>query len=184
MVSVNGKIALVTGGGEGIGRGITMQLAEAGAQLVVGHESTPTAISRADSVVRKIRSLGCQATAVAVDVTCRVSIRSALDEILARMTKIDILVNNAGVMQQNVGMQTSDEDFDHCFAVNVKAAWCLSQEIIPHFLAGGEGRIVNIASGAGRRGLPDIPAYSASKAALINLTQSLAAALGDPTGSM
>ena len=97
---------------------------------------------------------------------------------LEHFPKIDILVNNAGVLVGTDYKDTSAEDFDLCYEVNLKSVWQISKVMAPHFKKNGGGKIVNIASIGGRLGMSDIPAYRASKAGVINLTQSLAHALG------
>jgi NAD(P)-dependent dehydrogenase (short-subunit alcohol dehydrogenase family) len=178
MDDLNGKVALVTGASRGLGHSIAVRLATAGADVVVAHFPTTSDNENANAVVREIQALNRRAVAVSIDVTDRASIAAALSGVSAQFKRIDILVNNAGVMQQSAGMETTAMDFDRCYAVNVKGVWHVTQELLPSFMKQGEGRIINISSGAGRRGAPDLPAYCASKAALISLTQSLAAALG------
>src|SRR5262249_35252686 len=159
----------------GIGRGIAMELARAGANVIITHLPTSADEANAQSAVADIRVLGRDAFAVPMDVTDKDSIASALGRIPAQLDAISTLVNNAGVMQRGAGMDTSDEDFDRCHAVNVRGVWTLTRALVPCFKAQGHGNIINIASGAGRRGSPDLPAYCASKAAVISLSQSLAA---------
>jgi NAD(P)-dependent dehydrogenase (short-subunit alcohol dehydrogenase family) len=181
MAILNGNVAVVTGASQGIGRGIAVQLAIAGADVIVTHLPSSSDHENARIVASEIQALRRQAIIVPMNVTDQPSITSAMKEIFNHISRIDILVNNAGVMQLGAGLHTSSTDFDRCFEVNVKGVWNVIQALLPHFMSQGSGRIINISSGAGRRGLPDLPAYCASKAALLSLTQSLAVALG-PSG--
>lgn len=174
MWTLNGKAALVTGGGQGLGRGIALQLAKASAYVIVADVNE----HNAESVAAEIQGMGGAASAVPLDVTDQASINDALREALSRIPALDILVNNAGVMQQAGGLETSLEDFDRCYQVNLKGAWQVTSTLVPNFRAQRNGKIVNIASIGGRRGWAETPAYGASKAALLNMTQSLALSLG------
>lgn len=178
MVNLESKTVLITGGGQGIGRGIALAMASAGADVVVTHLPTPNDSAQAEGVAGDVRALGHRSFAVPLNVTDAQSIHSALAGLFDRISGIDILVNNAGVMQRSAGLNTTDEDFDLCHAVNVKGVWNVTHAVLPHFKDRGVGCVINISSGAGRRGSPDLPAYSASKAAVISITQSLALALG------
>ena len=168
------KTAIITGGAQGLGRGIALELAKAGADIIIADLNTEAA----ETVVAEINKLGREAIALYLNVTDIASIKDCAQEVLVRFPRIDILVNNAGVMQRGMGTNVTAEDFDLCHNVNVKGVWAVSQAFIPHFKNNGEGKIVNIASVAGRRGHEFATAYCASKAAVISLTQSLAAELG------
>lgn len=167
------KIAFVTGAAQGIGHGIALELAKAGADVIVAdiQESGVTASAA------EISALGRRALPLCFDLTDADSVVAAAGTAVARFGRIDILVNNAGVVQKRAGLETSTEDFDLCQTVNVNTVWSMSQAVIPHFRSRRSGKIVNIASVAGRRGWMETPAYAASKAAILNLTQSLALAL-------
>lgn len=174
MIDLENSIAIVTGGGRGIGRGIVHALARAGADIVIADIDVESAAHTANEVSQLDR----QALVVATDVTDADSARAAVEQTLARFGKVDILVNNAGVVQDRVGAATTEDDFDRCFEVNLKGMWIMSSAVIPPFQERQAGKIVNIASIAGRHGGAGLAAYSASKAGAISLTQSLAAALG------
>lgn len=172
-----GKVAIVTGASGGIGAGIAKVLAAAGADIALSHYPERSERARCESTAAEIAAAGGTAVAVPLDVTEPGSIDACVKAAIGRFSRLDILVNNAGVMQATSWLDTSAQDFDRCHSVNLKGVWVMSVAVVPHLRAAGDGRIVNISSGAGRRGSPDMPAYSASKAALISLTQSLAAAL-------
>ena len=173
MKDLENNIAFVTGGAQGLGRGIAIELAKAGADIVIGDLN----LKKAETVAAEIRELGRKSLALNLDVTDGTSINRAVDSALGQFPHIDIVVNNAGVVQKTVGDETTAEDFDFCYGVNLKAVWQMTQAIIPHFKSRHQGSIVNISSGAGRGGNSTVPAYSASKAGVINLTQSQAMVL-------
>lgn len=174
MIELQQKTAIVTGGGRGIGRGIALVLARAGADLVIADLD----LESAEHTAKEVAELGREVLVVHTDVTDVASARIAVKRALTRFGGIDILVNNAGVVQDGVGRGTSEDDFERCSRVNVGGIWNMSGAVIPHFRERETGKIVNIASIAGRRGGGGLPAYEASKAGAISLTQSLAASLG------
>lgn len=173
MNDLENKIVLVTGGAQGIGKGIVMTLANAGANIIIADLNN----KKADSVVTELKKLGLGREYIALefDVTNTTSIQNGVQQALKYFPRIDILVNNAGVGFEEKGLP---EEFDLTYEVNLKGVWQVTTALIPHFKTQQAGKIVNIASDAGRKGLDIIPAYGASKAAVINLTQSLAMALG------
>ena len=174
MIDLENSVAIVTGGGRGIGRGIVLALARAGADIVIADID----LESAERTAKEVTELDRQVLVVATDVTHADSAASAVEQSLARFGKLDILVNNAGVVQEDVGPATSEEDFNRCFEVNLKGIWIMASAASPHFRERQSGKIVNIASIAGRQGGAGLAAYSASKAGAISLTQSLAASLG------
>ena len=177
MNSLADKTALITGASQGIGKGIACELAIAGANIVITYFDNPTDHENAESTIAQIQSLGGNAIAVAADVTQETSIKQCVELTVSHFSGLDILINNAGVMQQTKGLHTPVEEFSRCHTININGTWRMAIACAPHLKACGEGRIINISSGAGRRGSADLPAYSASKAAMISLTQSLALAL-------
>jgi meso-butanediol dehydrogenase/(S,S)-butanediol dehydrogenase/diacetyl reductase len=176
-MDLSGKVAIVTGASRGIGEGIAVVLATAGAHVLVTHLPDADDQHAAGQVVKTIETEGRTGRSCPLELPDPDSISRCVTACLDHFGRIDILVNNAGVMQRSSGLATSIEDFDRCHEVNLKGVWAMSQACIPHLKAAGEGRIVNVSSGAGRRGSPNLPAYCASKAAVISLTQSLASAL-------
>jgi NAD(P)-dependent dehydrogenase (short-subunit alcohol dehydrogenase family) len=172
-----GRVAIVTGASRGIGEGVALALAAEGARVLITHLPDREGEDSVRGVVEAIERQGGEARSWPLMLPDPASIARAIAACLSHFSRIDILVNNAGVMQRTAGLATSEEDFDRCHAINLKGAWAMSQACVPHFKAAGEGRVVNISSGAGRRGSANLPAYCASKAALISLTQSLASAL-------
>ena len=175
MGSLDGKVAMVTGGGRGIGRGISLVLAGEGASVAIADID----LANAQTTAAELRSLGVRAAVVECDVTSEDSAAGAVARAIAELGGIDILVNNAGVVGQHVGgAQIELSDWDMCYEVNLRGTWIMSRAVVAHYRERGGGKIVNIASIAGRGGGAGMAHYNASKAAVINLTQSLAMDLG------
>ncbi len=174
MGRLDGKTALVTGGARGLGRGIVLELAKEGADIAIADLLADVA----EQTAADVRTLGRQVTVVRMDVTDAGSIQAGVQHVLTERGGLDILVNNAGVAPVHTGSEADEEDWDRCYEVNLKAIWKVSQAVVPHFLERGTGKIVNIASIAGRRGSAWIMPYNASKAGVISLTQSQAMDLG------
>ena len=168
------KTAIITGGGRGIGRGIGLELAKEGADIVVADLIQENARNTAN----EIQTLGRKATAVEMDVTDEASVATGIKTALTEHGRIDILVNNAGVLGRHAGSEVDLQDWDMCLDVNLKAIWTVTRVLVDHFKANQYGKIISISSISGRQGRPGMPAYSASKAGVISLTQSLAAELG------
>ncbi|MCH2173346.1 SDR family oxidoreductase [Myxococcota bacterium] len=173
MFSLTDRVAVVTGGGRGIGRGIVLALADAGAHVAIADIDLPAA----EATAKEVEARGRRALVARVDVTDDESIRAGIAAVREAFEGIDILVNNAGVVQDHSDAQVDADDFDHCFRVNLRGIWAMTSAVVPCFQERGGGKIVNIASIAGRRGGALAP-YSASKAGAISLTQSQATALG------
>lgn len=173
MNELTNQTALVTGAAQGIGFGIAMALARAGSRVVIADLS----FDKASAAAEQIEKAGHKALALAVDVTNEASVRACAHSSIEHFSRIDILVNNAGIHCEKIGQLSTVEHFEKCFDVNVQGIWRMTQAFAPHFKAHGGGKIVNIASINGRKPWADTPAYSASKAAAINLTQSLAITL-------
>ncbi len=186
--SLAGQVALVTGAARGIGRGIALGLADAGADVVVtdlegggGGLSYELSDKNAlEKVAAEVAERGVRSLAVACDVTQKAAAANAVTAAVENLGRLDLLVNNAGVVHFEP-METFDESrWDLLFDVNVKGVFLMSQAAIPELTRRG-GNIVNIASVAGKRGYPAGSAYCGTKFAVVGITQSLAAELG-PAG--
>ncbi|QWU16186.1 NAD(P)-dependent dehydrogenase, short-chain alcohol dehydrogenase family [Paenibacillus sophorae] len=179
MKRLEGKIALVTGGSRGIGRGIALRLAEDGALVAVHYGNRRDA---ADDVVRIIEEQGGQAIAIGAGLETVAGAKQliqSLEEALLHHTgeaRFDILVNNAGIGTSKSFEETTEEAFDEVFAVNVKAPFFLVQQALP--LLRNDGRIINISSGVTRIAYPHIMAYNLTKGAINTFTLHLAQLLG------
>lgn len=179
MKRLEGKIALVTGGSRGIGKGIALRLAEEGALVAVHYGTRRDA---ADEVVQTIQKQGGRAIALGAkleSVAGATRLIHSLEEELLRITgdnRFDILVNNAGIGTSNTFEETTEESFDELLAVNVKAPFFLVQQALPLLRDGG--RIVNISSGVTRIAYPHIMAYNITKGAINTFTLHLAKLLG------
>ncbi len=163
------KIALITGGSRGIGKGIARQYAENGAVVVISGRNEEALKAAA----AQIRSEGGRADWITADVTDRGQIEHMVSEVLLRYGRIDILVNNAGISREMPLLEMPVEVFDEIMTANMRSVMLVTKEVLPHMVQQKYGRIVNIGSGAALRGLPGSTAYSASKAAVVAFTQSL-----------
>jgi 3-oxoacyl-[acyl-carrier protein] reductase len=162
-----GKVAFVTGASRGIGRAIALEFARQGASVGIGYA---TEVAQATTVVEEIRRAGGKAAAFACDVRDRAAVRAAFAACAGQLGGIDILVNNAGINNRCTFQETTDEDWDRIMAVNLKGPFVCSQEVFPHMIARGGGRIVNISSVAGQYHGPKTVHYAVSKAGLNSLT--------------
>ena len=176
-MELQGLSATVTGAGRGIGRGIALKLAEAGADVVVGDLN----LANAESVAAEARAIDRRALAVEADVGTRAGAKHLIAAAKSQMGKIDILVNNAGVVGApgwETRAQPSDEDWEAVLRVNLMSRVYCSEAVADHMIERSFGKIVNIASIGGIQGSPALTHYCVSKAADINYTQGLALKLG------
>jgi 2-dehydro-3-deoxy-L-rhamnonate dehydrogenase (NAD+) len=168
MFDLDGQFAVVTGAATGIGEAIAARLANAGANVCIADLDGTAASAAAERIGRGAQSL-------ALDVTDAAAVERTIGALIERNPAIDILVNNAGLAGKAAPVwKQTDEDWHKVMAVNLHGPFYLCRAVIPHMRARGYGRIVNIASVAGKEGNPNMAAYSASKAALIGLTKSIA----------
>lgn len=172
---LNGKVALVTGAGRGIGRAIALALAEKGAFVVVNYNGSE---EKAAETVNTIKASGGEA----VSYQCNVADFTACGEMITALIKeyghIDILVNNAGITKDNLLMKMSEEDFDNVINVNLKGCFNTIKHLSRYLLKQRSGKIINISSVSGVMGNPGQANYCASKAGVIGLTKSAARELG------
>ena len=171
---LNGRVALVTGAARGLGRAISLALANAGADVVLGLRDGTTA----EDLAERIEAMGRRALRVQMDVTDRAQIDAAVDAAVARFERIDILVNNAGLGPENPAEDVTEEDFDLTLGVNLKGTFFVSQAVGRVMIRQGFGRIVNLGSQAGAVALPGESVYGMTKAGIAHLTKSLAVEWG------
>jgi NAD(P)-dependent dehydrogenase (short-subunit alcohol dehydrogenase family) len=167
-----GTVVLVSGGGRGLGRLLAAELAKAGAAVGLLARSA----GQLSAAVDEIEKAGGSAAAATGDVTDRQSLAAAVAELTARLGQPDVLVNNAGIGGPVAQLWDADpEEWVRAFEVNVNGAFELSRLVLPQMIARGRGRIINITSNAGVYRWPLLSAYAASKAALVKLSETLAA---------
>jgi glucose 1-dehydrogenase len=175
-VRLQGKVALVTGSAQGIGRAIVERFAREGADVVVNYRSGP---AMAEEVVQAARGAGVRATAIQADVAQVGDVRRLVDQAVAEMGRLDILVNNAGVETHAAFWDVGEDDYDKVLGVNLKGPFFATQAMVRHLRATGRpGRIVNISSVHEELPFPNFAAYCASKGGLKMLTRNLAVELG------
>lgn len=170
------QVALITGGGTGVGRATTLQLAARGYHVVVNYSRSS---DDAESTAAAARELGVRALAIACDVSSDAGVRDMLARCQSEFGRLDVLVNNAAVTQfiNHADLEAmTEEKWDRIFDVNLKGAFFVTRAAMPLLQAAGAGAIVNVASTAGVAGAGSSIAYAASKGALITLTKSLARA--------
>jgi len=171
-----GHVAVVTGASRGIGRAIAVGLAEFGYD--VGVFDLPSQRDALDETADIVRSTGHKAYVHMLDVTAKFDIEAAIKALLAEAGTIDVLVNNAGILKPSTLEFLSEQDWDAHFNVNAKGVLLMCQAILPHMRSKKSGRIINIASLAGRQGVATQGHYAATKASVITLTRVLAQEVG------
>ncbi|HEY3768421.1 MAG TPA: 3-oxoacyl-[acyl-carrier-protein] reductase [Candidatus Angelobacter sp.] len=170
MPGVTGRIALVTGASQGIGRACALALAEGGAIIALAARNE----EKLAAVAKEIESLGGQAATFRMDVSKEDEVKSAVKAVIARFGKIEILVNNAGVTKDTLLMRMKREDWDSVIQTNLGGAFFMSQAVIGSMLKPRWGRVINITSVFGQMGQAGQANYSASKAGLIGFTMAMA----------
>jgi NAD(P)-dependent dehydrogenase (short-subunit alcohol dehydrogenase family) len=172
-MELDGQVAIVTGAGRGIGRAIALELAGLGADIVAA-ELNQTA---AEETAAEVETLAKRrALALRTNVTRAEDRTAMVNRTLEAFGRIDILVNNAGIYRQSPPLETTEDEWDTVLGVNSKAVLFCSQAVLPSMLAARRGAIVNVASMAGKIASPGGLVYAVSKAAVISMTRSLAAA--------
>ena len=166
---LNGKIALVTGGGTGIGLAISRAFAAAGAKVLVAGR-------RVDVLAEACKDIP-GAVPVAMDVADRASLAGLVTKLEAAHGPIDILVNNAGINMKKPALEVTDEEFDRVVMTNLNGLFSLTREVGKAMASRGRGSILNITSMAAMYGIPKVPAYTAAKTGVLGLTQTLAVEL-------
>jgi len=168
--SLEGKVAIVTGGGTGIGRGIALEFAKAGADVVVGSRK----LANLEKVAEEVRALGRRSLAVPVDTTKKTEIDSLVQRVMDEFGSIDILVNNAGTTAIAPLLEHSEQDWDRVLDTNLKGYYLCSRVVGRRMVEQKRGNIINIASIRGIAAAPGRVSYSVSKAGVVMLTRVLA----------
>ena len=170
MFNLSGKVAVVTGGGSGIGQAISTLFGRQGAQVVVLDRDLRAANDTASAII----SSGGSADALVCDVSDAAGVKSTFSTIVARTGRLDILINNAGVAHVGNIERTAEDDFDRLYRVNVKGVYLCSQAAVPVMVEQGGGVILNMASIVSFIGVADRFAYSMTKGAVLTMTKSVA----------
>jgi NAD(P)-dependent dehydrogenase (short-subunit alcohol dehydrogenase family) len=175
-MKLENKVAFVTGGGQGIGRGIVKCLAEEGADLAIITKSGASG----EEVAKEVEGMGQKALSIKADVTDKEQVNQAVKEALDAFGKIDILVNNVGGGSVDIApfLKLEGREWDECYELNVKSQVNTCQAIAPHFIEQKSGRIINLASIGGKRASVMNAPYGSTKAAVIYFSKALAAELG------
>lgn len=168
---LNGKVAVVTGAGKGIGRAIALQFAELGAKVVVNYRSS---IAQVEELLLTIKNAGGEAIAVQADVSKEDEAKSLMDAAIKNFGRVDILVNNAGITKDTLLLRMSEEDFDSVIDINLKGTFFCLKQAAGIMLKQKSGKIINISSVVGVTGNMGQANYASSKAGVIGLTKSAA----------
>jgi 3-oxoacyl-[acyl-carrier protein] reductase len=170
MSDLSGRIALITGSGQGIGQRIALELAGRGATIC----TNDIAAEHAQSTLEKVRALGGDGLALTADVSDGEQVTAMVKTIMGTYGQIDILVNNAGTTRDNLIVRMPEEEYDFIMRVNLKSAWLCSKAVVRPMMRKKSGRIVNISSASGLMGQMGQTNYSSSKAGMIGMTKALA----------
>jgi len=172
--ALDGQIAVITGGGTGIGRAAAHVLSEHGADVVLASRR----VENLERVAGEVRARGRRVLVVPTDIRDPAACQALIDRTIAEFGQIDILVNNGGGSRMHALADWTLDGWENMIALNLRSVWLLSQAAAAHMVPRRRGAIVNISSGAGEMGLPYVAPYGAAKAGVNNLTRSMAAGLG------
>jgi NAD(P)-dependent dehydrogenase (short-subunit alcohol dehydrogenase family) len=167
---VTSRVALVTGGGRGIGRAIVLRLAKDGLRVAVGARTA----AQVEETAAAARASGAAALPLAIDVTDPASVADAVERTVSELGPVDVVVNNAGVAESAPLARTEPDLWERHFRVNATGPYLVTRAVLPGMLERGWGRVINVASLAGLYGSPYVTAYTASKHALVGFTRALA----------
>ena len=170
LLSLRGRVAVVTGAASGIGRGIALRLAEMGASVAIFDIDS----AGAGAVARQICADGGRALVIECDVCSRESCQTATKRTIAEFGTVDILCNNAGVIIRKDAVALDEAEWDLALDVTLKGVYLLSHEVLPHMIRAGRGSIINTGSGWSLKGGPQAASYCAAKGGVLNLTRAMA----------
>ncbi len=168
---LNGKVAIVTGAGRGIGRAIALQFAELGAKVVINYRNS---IAQVEELLETIKAAGGDAVAVQADISIEEEAKKLVQEAVKHYGRLDVLVNNAGITKDNLLMRISEADFDSVIDINLKGTFLCTKHASTVMLKQKSGKIINISSVVGLTGNIGQTNYAASKAGVIGMTKSVA----------
>lgn len=170
-MNLNGKVALVTGGAIRVGKAISLELARAGADIVVNYNSSA---GPAEETVAEIRALGRRAIAQQADVSQGDQVRALVDRAVGEFGRLDVLVNSASVWRRTPWAELDEAEWDRQIAVDLKGPFLCARAAAPHLAAHGDGAIVNIVDQSVFKPFPNFMPHSVAKAGLLNMTYALA----------
>lgn len=170
MGRLENRIALVTGGGQGIGRAIALAMAREGAALVIGDLDE----TNASAVKKEIEGLGSKASALHADISNEESVQALVEATLKEHGRVDVLVNNAGIFPTSPVEEMAEEEWDRVIGTNLVGTFLCSRAVVPHLLVQRSGRIISLTSGRAFQGARNGAHYAASKAGIIGFSKSLA----------
>jgi 3-oxoacyl-[acyl-carrier protein] reductase len=175
MSKLDGRVALVTGASRGIGAAIAIAFGREGAMVAVNYNRSE---ARAAEVVAAIEAAGGKARALHADVTDAAAVRTLVEQTVAAFGPIDVLVNNAGILNAAPLDQMSEAVWDAMIASNLRSVFLCTRTVLPSMLARGRGKIINVTSQLGQKGMPNHTHYAAAKAGVIGFTRALAREVG------
>lgn len=170
IFDLSGKVAIVTGGNQGIGLAISRGLAQAGAEVIIANRRAEEGAKAAEALKKE----GLKATSIPTDVRDESSIAAMVAKVMANYGKIDILVNNAGVIVRKLAKDLTREDWDHMVNINLRGVFFCCQIVGREMIKQKKGKIINISSDASQRATPERSVYAATKAGVSHLTRGLA----------
>jgi len=174
-MKLKGQAAIITGGGRGIGRAISLAMAREGADIIIGADNR----EEVDKVVLEIQEIGQQAVGHVLDITCPDEVREFIESAISSFEYAGILVNNAGIVGKRFFVHQCDDNvWRRTIEVNLFGTYFCTKAFLPHIIEQKKGRIINIASISGKQASPTNAAYAASKHAVIGFTRTVAAELG------